>query len=70
MNAFLTNSGIKVRFDHKVKAISRGAGHATATVETPDGDRDYCARYLIGSNGAASVVRKLMRLAECAHDLF
>ena len=40
----------------------KGADHATVTVETPDRDRDYQAKYLIGCDGASSVVRKLMGL--------
>jgi 2-polyprenyl-6-methoxyphenol hydroxylase-like FAD-dependent oxidoreductase len=62
MNAFLNYPGTGVRFNHKVKGISQGADHATVTVETPDGDRDYQAKYVIGCDGASSVVRKLLGL--------
>ncbi|RRH69351.1 FAD-dependent oxidoreductase [Falsigemmobacter faecalis] len=57
-------SNVTVRMGRKVVDLVQDAGSVTVTVETVDGEREtYEGDYLIGSDGAASVVReKLLKL--------
>lgn len=62
VNAFLKYPGSSVHFNNKVKAITQGAAHATVTLDTPDGEKDLRAKWVIGCDGASSTVRKLLGL--------
>ena len=48
---------------HRVKSIAQDAEGVTATVETPDGDRDFRGTWMIGCDGGRSQVRKSMNVA-------
>jgi 2-polyprenyl-6-methoxyphenol hydroxylase-like FAD-dependent oxidoreductase len=51
--------GVEVLFEHEVIRLEDGAGGVTVTARTPDGERTFEARWLIGADGARSTVRKL-----------
>jgi 2-polyprenyl-6-methoxyphenol hydroxylase-like FAD-dependent oxidoreductase len=51
--------GVEVLFEHEVIRLEDGAGGVTVTARTPDGERTFGARWLIGADGARSTVRKL-----------
>ena len=53
--------GIELLFSHKLVAIDQDADSVTATAETPDGQRRFSARWLIGADGGRSTVRSLLR---------
>lgn len=48
---------------HEVTAIEESASGVTATCRTPDGDVRFAADYLVGTDGARSLVRKTMDVA-------
>jgi len=48
---------------HRVVAATRDADGVTATVETPDGQREVRGRFLVGCDGGRSQVRKSMGVA-------
>ena len=51
--------GVEVLFQHKVTGFEDGAGGVTLSVETPDGEEPFSARWLVGADGARSTVRRL-----------
>ena len=60
-------SSAEVLFGHRVIEVSRSEGHATVTVDTPDGGRagqagqkTFSARYVVGADGSASAVRRAL----------
>jgi 3-(3-hydroxy-phenyl)propionate hydroxylase len=51
-----------VRYGHRVQAVDQGALSVTVTAETPCGRKTFNADYLIGADGAHSVVRQSLGL--------
>ena len=46
--------GVEVLFEHEVTALEDGADGATLTVATPEGEKTFAAKWLIGADGARS----------------
>lgn len=51
--------GVDLRRGHRVGAVAQGEDAVTLDVTGPDGDRQLRARYVVGADGAHSVIRKL-----------
>ncbi|MEU3618026.1 FAD-dependent monooxygenase [Streptomyces sp. NPDC006872] len=51
--------GVQVRYQHALVGLTQDADGVTAEVHGPDGDYSLRADYLVGCDGAGSVVRKL-----------
>jgi 3-(3-hydroxy-phenyl)propionate hydroxylase len=51
-----------IRFSTTVKSVVDHSDHVAVTVDGPDGEETITARYLIGSDGSRSVVRKEMNI--------
>ena len=51
--------GVEVLFEHEVTALENGADGVTLTVATPEGEKTFAAKWLIGADGARSTVRRL-----------
>ncbi|MFI2608298.1 FAD-dependent monooxygenase [Kitasatospora sp. NPDC018619] len=51
--------GVDLRRGHRVTAVAQDEEAVTLDVTGPDGDRRLRARYVVGADGARSVVRKL-----------
>ncbi|MFD0339700.1 FAD-dependent monooxygenase [Streptomyces sp. NPDC127117] len=51
--------GVDLRREHRVRAVAQDKDAVTLDVTGPDGDRQLRARYVVGADGAHSVVRKL-----------
>ena len=59
LDAHLLRQGVKIERPVEVLHVEDGADHATATLQHPDGRTEVVqARYIIGCDGAHSVVRK------------
>ncbi len=56
-------SNVEILNSHRVKTIAQDADGVTATVETPDGERDFRGAWMIGCDGGRSQVRKSMNVA-------
>jgi len=56
-------SNVEILNSHRVKSIAQDAEGVTATVETPDGDKDFRGTWMIGCDGGRSQVRKSMNVA-------
>ena len=54
--------GVEVRWNTRVTAVSQSADSVTATVETPDGEKQIRARWLVGADGGHSAVRRAHNL--------
>ena len=54
-----TALGATVLFSHSLEALDQDETGVTATVQTPDGKKKLRARWVIGSDGARSTVRKI-----------
>ena len=54
--------GADIRWQHKVTAVTRHEDHATLTVETPDGNFDIEADWLVVADGARSPIRRHLGL--------
>ena len=54
--------GADIRWQHKVTAVERHDGHATLTVETPEGTFDIEADWLVVADGARSPIRRHLGL--------
>lgn len=54
--------GAEVRWNTRVTSVAQSEDSVTATVETPDGEREISARWLIGADGGHSGVRKALGL--------
>ena len=54
--------GADIRWQHKVTAVMRHEDHATLTVETPDGNFDIEADWLVVADGARSPIRRHLGL--------
>jgi 2-polyprenyl-6-methoxyphenol hydroxylase-like FAD-dependent oxidoreductase len=52
--------GVTVLFNHELIGLTQTSDSATATVKTPEGNRDLPARWIIGADGARSTVRHLL----------
>lgn len=50
--------GVQVRWGHEVTALSQDEDAVTLDVHRPEGDYQLSARYLVGCDGAHSLVRK------------
>lgn len=50
----------KVIFNHKVSGLKDHGSSVTAMCDTPEGTREFTGKYLVGSDGARSTVRKLI----------
>ncbi|MFI9724022.1 FAD-dependent monooxygenase [Streptomyces sp. NPDC052396] len=55
--------GADLRRGHRVSAITQGEDAVTLEVSGPDGDQRLRARYVVGADGAHSVIRKLSGIA-------
>ncbi|MFE2110989.1 FAD-dependent monooxygenase [Kitasatospora sp. NPDC059463] len=51
--------GVDLRRGHRVTAVAQDEEAVTLDVTGPDGDRRLRARYVVGADGARSVIRKL-----------
>jgi 2-polyprenyl-6-methoxyphenol hydroxylase-like FAD-dependent oxidoreductase len=51
--------GVEVAFNHRVTALEDGADGVTLTADTPDGEKQFAAKWLVGADGARSTVRRL-----------
>ncbi|MET8743849.1 FAD-dependent monooxygenase [Streptomyces sp. NPDC004728] len=51
--------GVDLRRGHRVGAVAQDEDAVTLDVTGPDGDRQLRARYVVGADGAHSVIRKL-----------
>ncbi|WP_030434829.1 FAD-dependent monooxygenase [Actinoplanes subtropicus] len=56
----LAQLGQQVQFGHELTGLTQDATSVTATVTTPAGTEQITARYLVGAEGGASTVRKLL----------
>ncbi|KAJ9605068.1 hypothetical protein H2200_010458 [Cladophialophora chaetospira] len=54
--------GSQVLFNHKVTEVKNSATGADLTVETPDGVKNFHARYVVGADGGRSSVRRLSNI--------
>jgi 2-polyprenyl-6-methoxyphenol hydroxylase-like FAD-dependent oxidoreductase len=54
--------GAEVRWNNRVIGVKQHDDGATATVSTPEGEREIRARWLIGADGAHSGVRRALNL--------
>jgi 2-polyprenyl-6-methoxyphenol hydroxylase-like FAD-dependent oxidoreductase len=54
--------GVEVRWRHRLTGVAQDDEHVTATLDTPDGERQLRARWLIGADGAHSGVRRALDL--------
>ncbi|MFI0469182.1 FAD-dependent monooxygenase [Saccharopolyspora sp. 5N102] len=54
-----TGLGAEIRCGHEVTALTDHGDHVALTVEGPDGPRELTASYVVGTDGAHSVVRRL-----------
>lgn len=55
-----TAEGVKVLFNHRVVDIGQNDDKAWVEVQTPDGTKQIEGQYVIGCDGASSIVRKKM----------
>jgi 2-polyprenyl-6-methoxyphenol hydroxylase-like FAD-dependent oxidoreductase len=55
--------GVTVRWGHALTGVTRDGDGVVAEVRGPDGDERVAARYLVGAEGAHSVVRKAAGIA-------
>jgi 3-(3-hydroxy-phenyl)propionate hydroxylase len=53
----------ELRFNARVAGVSQNAGSVTVQLETPDGTEQVTGAYLIGADGASSLVRKAVGIA-------
>ncbi|MDB5510199.1 MAG: hypothetical protein JWL93_2668 [Hyphomicrobiales bacterium] len=53
-------SGNEILMQHRVTKVEQDGSGVTATVETPDGEKTFRGRYIIGCDGGRSQVRKSM----------
>ena len=57
---WLYEQGVKdIYFGHKIKNIEQNSDSVTVVADTPNGDRSYMGNWLIGADGANSIVRQL-----------
>ena len=63
LDHFLKTPGAEVRWSHKVTAITQDDASVTLTVETPEGEKQLQAPWMIGADGARSGVRKALGLS-------
>ena len=57
---WLYDQGVKdIYFEHKIKNIEQNGDSVTVVADTPNGDRSYIGNWLIGADGANSIVRQL-----------
>ena len=57
---WLYDQGVKdIYFGHKIKNIEQNSDSVTVVADTPNGDRSYMGNWLIGADGANSIVRQL-----------
>ena len=50
----------KVIFNHKLVNLKDHGDSVTAVCDTPDGQKEFTGKYLVGADGARSTVRKLI----------
>jgi 2-polyprenyl-6-methoxyphenol hydroxylase-like FAD-dependent oxidoreductase len=55
----VTALGVKVHRAHTVVKVDQHAEHVVTVLETPDGDREFTASYVVGCDGGRSSIRKL-----------
>ncbi len=55
--------GAEVAFEHRISSFEQDDEGITVDVQTPDGPKRYAGRYLIGADGARSVVRGSLGIA-------
>jgi 2-polyprenyl-6-methoxyphenol hydroxylase-like FAD-dependent oxidoreductase len=60
LHARLESLGGRVEFDTELMEFTDHGSHITAHVATSDGAEDITARYLVGADGGASRVRKIL----------
>jgi 3-(3-hydroxy-phenyl)propionate hydroxylase len=54
------NGGGDIRFGHRLTGVEQSDNGVTAIVETPDGERRFAGRWLIGAEGANSATRQAL----------
>lgn len=57
-DALIGNENFSIQFNAQVLACRQTSSHVYASIETPAGVREVEGRYLIGADGASSLVRK------------
>lgn len=60
LHARLQELGVEVGFSSELLKFSQNAQTVTASVSTPQGQEEIEARYLVGSDGGSSPVRKML----------
>ncbi|MBT3332316.1 MAG: NAD(P)-binding protein, partial [Rhodospirillaceae bacterium] len=59
-NWLQTQGGADVRFNHAITGVRQGDAGVTAIIDTPDGEQNFQGRWLIGAEGANSIVRQTL----------
>jgi 3-(3-hydroxy-phenyl)propionate hydroxylase len=62
INDCLKEDLIDIRWGHKVLAISQTEASATLRVDTPEGEYDLIAAWVVAADGGRSTIRRLMHL--------
>lgn len=53
-------SNVSILWDHEIIELKDDGGIGVVTVNTPDGPKDLCARFVIACDGANSKIRRLL----------
>ncbi|MDL4815444.1 FAD-dependent monooxygenase [Actinomadura opuntiae] len=58
LNERAVELGVEIRRGHEVTGVTQDAEQVRLAVRGPDGDRELRARYVVGCDGASSLIRK------------